>query len=71
MDFVNKLTGSDKNTQAQNQPQASSTSGGGGFMDKLNGMAGGGAQGEKKEDTLDKGNSLPTSSPPSLDLADM
>lgn len=30
---------------------------GGGFMDKLNGMAGGGQQGEKSEDGLDKGKS--------------
>merc|ERR1712000_124835 len=27
---------------------------GGGFMDKINGMAGGGAKGEKNEDGLDK-----------------
>ncbi|KAF2716496.1 hypothetical protein K431DRAFT_203988, partial [Polychaeton citri CBS 116435] len=29
--------------------------GGGGFMDKLNSSAGGGAEGEKNEDYLDKG----------------
>ncbi|KAK5662613.1 hypothetical protein OQA88_8527 [Cercophora sp. LCS_1] len=58
MDFVNKLTGSEKkdleNKQVHTQTQSSS-SGGGGFMDKLSGMAGGGKQGEKNEDALDKG----------------
>ena len=57
MDFVNKLTDSEKNkpvhTQGANQTQGSSS--GGGFMDKLHGMAGGGPQSEKNEDALDKG----------------
>ncbi|KAK0611282.1 hypothetical protein B0T14DRAFT_441413 [Immersiella caudata] len=57
MDFVNKLTDSEKNkpvhTQGVNQPQG--TSSGGGFMDKLHGMAGGGPHSEKNEDALDKG----------------
>lgn len=56
MDFVNKLTGSEKkdleNKQVHTQTESSS---GGGFMDKLNGMAGGGKQSEKNEDALDKG----------------
>ncbi|KAH7305016.1 hypothetical protein B0I35DRAFT_414217 [Stachybotrys elegans] len=50
MDFVKNLTGgSDNNAENRNQEQSS-----GGFMDKLNGMAGGGAKGEKNEDGLDK-----------------
>jgi len=56
MDFVNKLTNSEKNktvhTQGNQQVPSSS---GGGFMDKLHGMAGGGPQSERKEDGLDKG----------------
>ncbi|KAJ3535093.1 hypothetical protein NM208_g7279 [Fusarium decemcellulare] len=56
MDFINKVTGGGSNNanqdQAQTQNQESSS--GGGFMDKINGMAGGGAQGEKNEDGLDK-----------------
>ena len=51
MDFVNNLTGGNKNN-AENQSENTQQSGG--FMDKLNGMAGGGAQGEKNEDALDK-----------------
>ncbi|KAF5021318.1 hypothetical protein F66182_6640 [Fusarium sp. NRRL 66182] len=56
MDFVKNLTGGGNNadqTQNQNQQQAAPESGGG-FMDKINGMAGGGAKGEKNEDGLDK-----------------
>ncbi|KAK7994173.1 oxidoreductase OrdL [Apiospora arundinis] len=59
MDFVNKLTGgsdakgADQKQQQQQQTQGSSS--GGGFMDKLNGMAGGGPESEKNEDALDKG----------------
>lgn len=57
MDLLNKVTGGGSNNADQNQNQnQESGSGGGGFMDKLNGMAGGGAQGEKNEDGLDKGN---------------
>jgi hypothetical protein len=56
MDFVNKLTGggdANKN-EGQNQNQNTQQESGG-FMDKLNGMAGGGAKGEQNEDALDKG----------------
>ncbi|KFA69813.1 hypothetical protein S40285_02445 [Stachybotrys chlorohalonatus IBT 40285] len=56
MDFVNKITGGGnnnaQNTESQGQNQTQNE--GGGFMDKLNGMAGGGAKGEKNEDGLDK-----------------
>lgn len=54
MDFVNKLTGNKEEGQkpAESQEQQS---GGGGIMDKLNGMAGGGPESEKNEDALDKG----------------
>ncbi|KAI3325255.1 hypothetical protein HD806DRAFT_470250 [Xylariaceae sp. AK1471] len=56
MDFVNKLTGGEskgegKTTEATNQQGEQS----GGFMDKLQGMAGGGKESEKNEDALDKG----------------
>ncbi|KAH6652277.1 hypothetical protein BKA67DRAFT_661029 [Truncatella angustata] len=56
MDFVNKLTGGNKaeGQQATTQGQEQQSSGGG-FMDKLNGMAGGGKESEKSEDALDKG----------------
>jgi hypothetical protein len=63
MDFVKNLTGggnADNNNQQQ-QPTDSSKpqeSSGGGLMDKVNGMAGGGQQGEKNEDFLDKGESI-------------
>ncbi|KAG8350433.1 hypothetical protein FVEN_g11377 [Fusarium venenatum] len=51
MDFVKNLAGGNKNDNAdQTQQQTES----GGFMDKVNNMAGGGASGEKKEDGLDK-----------------
>ncbi|KAK7952916.1 hypothetical protein PG996_013801 [Apiospora saccharicola] len=61
MDFVNKLTGGSDSKgaqqgQQQSQPQGQqSSSSGGGFMDKLQGMAGGGPESEKNEDGLDKG----------------
>jgi len=51
MDFVNKLTNSEKNKPVHTQGQTQ----GGGLMDKLHGMAGGGQQSEHKEDALDKG----------------
>ncbi|KAF7557054.1 hypothetical protein G7046_g6127 [Stylonectria norvegica] len=47
----------DQNQYEQNQSDIQPKEGqssGGGFMDKINGMAGGGAQGEKNEDGLDK-----------------
>ncbi|KAF4449543.1 hypothetical protein F53441_7202 [Fusarium austroafricanum] len=52
MDFVKNLAGGNNENKAEGQqapPEA-----GGSFMDKVNGMAGGGAQGEKNEDGLDK-----------------
>lgn len=57
MDFVNKLAsgGDNKGEGKSAQGQESKSSGGGGFMDKLNNMAGGGRESEKNEDTLDKG----------------
>ncbi|KAM0457987.1 hypothetical protein ACHAPV_001354 [Trichoderma viride] len=57
MDFVNKLTGSGNNSEnrtGENNSEQQSGSGGG-FMSTMNNMAGGGAQGEKDEDFLDKG----------------
>jgi hypothetical protein len=50
MDYVKNLTGGSKNENAPQKTQAS-----GGFMDRVNGALGGGAQSEKKEDGLDKG----------------
>jgi len=59
MDFVNKLTDSEKNkpvhTMDNTNTQSSTGSSGGGMMDKLHGMVGGGTQSEKNEDGLDKG----------------
>ncbi|WQF83333.1 hypothetical protein CDEST_08347 [Colletotrichum destructivum] len=55
MDFVKNLTGDNNNNNA-----ASSSAGqtekkeSGGFMDKINGMAGGGPESEKQEDGVDK-----------------
>ena len=54
MDFVNKLTGGDSKDNQPSEPKQES----GGFMDKVNNFAGGGEQGEKNEDGLDKGTSL-------------
>lgn len=50
MDMLKNLTGGQ-----EKKPEQTSSSSGGGFMDKLNGMAGGGRQSEKNEDMLDKG----------------
>ena len=61
MDFVKNLTGGGNSNNNQNQPQATGSQqkseGGflGGIGDKLNNAAGGGAEGEKNEDGLDKG----------------
>jgi len=62
MDFVKNLTGGGNNANAgENQVPATGSEqkseGGflGGIGDKLNSAAGGGAQGEKNEDGLDKG----------------
>lgn len=69
MDFVNKLSGGNSQSQGQTsseQTQSTGSSGnqqqsGGGFLggigDKLNNAAGGGRESEKNEDYLDKGNS--------------
>lgn len=62
MDFVNKLTNSEKNTPVHTMDtnsQSSTSNSGGGVMDKLHGMVGGGTQSEKNEDTLDKGTPPP------------
>ncbi|KAK4110243.1 hypothetical protein N656DRAFT_714102 [Canariomyces notabilis] len=55
MDFVNKMTGKGSSNAQANQPQQQGGSSSGGIMDKLHGMAGGGPESEKKEDSLDKG----------------
>ncbi|KAJ7464574.1 hypothetical protein FB451DRAFT_441438 [Mycena latifolia] len=58
MEFVKKFAeehqSKGENTSTHTQQQGHSSSGGGGFMDKMNGMMGGGAAGEKNEDLLDK-----------------
>ncbi|KAG9258621.1 uncharacterized protein F5Z01DRAFT_206261 [Emericellopsis atlantica] len=54
MDFVNKFTGGDSGKDSNNQSENKEGQSSGGFMDKLNGMAGGGEKGEKNEDSLDK-----------------
>ncbi|OLN94076.1 hypothetical protein CCHL11_08872 [Colletotrichum chlorophyti] len=52
MDFVKNLTGSNDNaSNSANQPEKKES---GGFMDKLNSVAGGGRESEKQEDGLDK-----------------
>ncbi|GME50791.1 Dead deah box helicase protein [Neofusicoccum parvum] len=53
MDFVKNLAGGSSEEKKAETQQSSSS--GGGFMDKLNGMAGGGKESEKNEDMLDKG----------------
>ena len=64
--FLNKFTGSSNeagnNTQG-NSNSANQEQSGGGFMDKVNNMAGGGAKGEQNEDMLDKGKLSPTDHP--------
>ncbi|KAF5595218.1 DNA damage-responsive 48 [Fusarium pseudocircinatum] len=54
MDFVKNLAGGNNNANNNTEGQQAPPEAGGGFMDKVNGMAGGGAQGEKNEDGLDK-----------------
>jgi hypothetical protein len=62
MDFVNKLTGGSGNKEGEQQQsygnEGQKQESSGGFMDKLNGMAGGGKESEKNEDGLDKGMSF-------------
>ncbi|KAG8168354.1 hypothetical protein KVR01_001103 [Diaporthe batatas] len=55
MDFVKNLAGGNKEGEQQQGQQQGEQKSEGGFMSKLNNMAGGGAAGEKKEDGLDKG----------------
>lgn len=62
MDFVNKALGGGSSSNENQQPsntEQKSEGGSGGFLggigDKLNNAGGGGAQGEKDEDALDKG----------------
>jgi hypothetical protein len=56
MDFVNKIIGGEpKNENSTSQAQEQKEENSGGFMDKLNSMAGGGKESEKNEDSLDKG----------------
>ncbi|KAI0403341.1 hypothetical protein F4802DRAFT_293135 [Xylaria palmicola] len=57
MDFVNKIVGGgDAKNQNDTTPQdTKSQESSGGFMNKLNSMAGGGKESEKNEDALDKG----------------
>ncbi|KAI1076698.1 hypothetical protein F5B20DRAFT_317442 [Whalleya microplaca] len=54
MDFINKVTGGSKDNQ-EKKPESEQKQSSGGFMDKLNGAAGGGKESEKNEDALDKG----------------
>ncbi|GAP92981.1 hypothetical protein SAMD00023353_9900250 [Rosellinia necatrix] len=57
MDFVNKIVRGDSKNEdrtSENERQQGENSGGG-FMDKLNSLAGGGKASEKNEDALDKG----------------
>lgn len=64
MDYINKAIGggNSQNAEGTNQNvqtgQQTSSSSGGGFMDKLQGMAGGGRESEKNEDYVDKGTIL-------------
>lgn len=60
MDSLKNILGNKDESKSDSQKSNESSSGGGGgggFMDKINDAAGGGAQGEKNEDHLDKGNS--------------
>ncbi|KAI8624707.1 hypothetical protein F5Y19DRAFT_452918 [Xylariaceae sp. FL1651] len=56
MDFVNKMVGGESNDEDKsNETQKQQEGKSGGFMDKINSMAGGGKESEKNEDALDKG----------------
>ncbi|KAI0449745.1 hypothetical protein F5B21DRAFT_508892 [Xylaria acuta] len=56
MDFINKVAGGDSNAEDKtSNPQKQQEESSGGFMNKLNSMAGGGKESEKDEDALDKG----------------
>ncbi|KAL8857237.1 MAG: hypothetical protein Q9178_006163 [Gyalolechia marmorata] len=54
MDTLKNMMGGGENKPAEGQTGEQASSGGG-FMDKVNSMAGGGKESEKKEDYLDKG----------------
>lgn len=62
MDFVKNLTGGNNSSENANSSENEQQSGGGGFLsgigNKINSAAGGGAEGEKNEDYLDKGEHL-------------
>lgn len=62
MDFVNKFTGGDQKTEQQSSSGSEDKKEGGGFFggigNKINEAAGGGKEGEKNEDYLDKGECL-------------
>lgn len=65
MDFVKNAMGG--GSEEPKKEGESNESGGGGLMDKINTMAGGGKASEKDEDALDKGTSphhLPINLPP-------
>lgn len=56
MDTIKNMMGSSKSEQpAAGQTNTESSSGGGGWANKFNSMAGGGRESEKNEDALDKG----------------
>ena len=59
MDTLKTYMGGDSSNSNEDKSRDSEQKSGGGddggFMGKLNSMAGGGAQGEKNEDALDKG----------------
>lgn len=54
MDMLKNLTGGNSEKKPEVQEEQPQSSSGGGFMDKINSMAGGGRESEKKEDMLDK-----------------
>ncbi|KAJ3051462.1 hypothetical protein HK097_007525 [Rhizophlyctis rosea] len=57
MDKITSMLGGNNNgnvAATQQQQYQQQPASGGGFMDKINGAMGGGAQGEKNEDGLDK-----------------
>ncbi|TQN68492.1 hypothetical protein CSHISOI_04898 [Colletotrichum shisoi] len=54
MDFVKNLTGDNNNNAAPSSAGQTEKKESGGFMDKINGMAGGGPESEKQEDGVDK-----------------
>lgn len=55
MDALKNAVGMGGGENKQEGQTGEQSSGGGGFMDKVNSMAGGGKESEAKEDYLDKG----------------